>query len=260
MKYLGIFKTDTLISAVNWMSALALPVYMVCMVVVPWIQEGCDWAYVQSVWDRWQTLNAGVLAFIASVIALNISRYHANKQRERQFVAAKAFLPHALSELISYFKQSAKLLREVWVHIENEEIRSPITLETIAPELPRDYQEIFSRCIEQADPDVADYLAKILMRLQIHNARMKDLFASLTQESHMLVLRANVISYMYSLAQLQGAVNKLFPFARGMGEFDKAKLVWEDYYNAFANLDIWVEDFDDLEGFTKRAIERDTIL
>lgn len=258
MKYLGFFKTDALVNVVNWGGALAFPIYIFCMGVAPWVQGRWDWIYVQSVWDRWQTLNTGVLAFIASVIALNISRYHAYKQRERQFVAAKAFLPHALSELISYYKQSAKLLQEVWGRIENEEVRPPIAFEAAIPELPKDYQEIFSRCIEQAEPDVGDYLAKILMRLQIHNARMKEMYVSLTQESRMVVTRANVISYMYRLAQLQVAANKLFPFARGMERFNNANPIWEDFHNAYANLDIQPEDFDDLIDFTKRAIERDT--
>lgn len=257
MKYIGFFKADAMANVVNWISVPAFFLYILCMAIAPWVQGGWDWIYVQSVWDRWQTLNTGVLAFGASVIALNISRYHTNKQRERRFVAAKAFLPHALSELIAYYKQCAKLLQEVWDLFENEELRAPITLNTVAPELPRDHQDIFNRCIEQAEPDVADYLAKILMRLQIHNARMKEMYLSLTQGDHTLVLQQNVMSYLYSLAQLQVAANKLFPFARGMKTFDNTNPTWDDYRNAYANLDFWWEDFQDLEGFTKRALERE---
>jgi hypothetical protein len=42
------------------------------------------------VWYRWQTLNVRRLAFISSVIAFNIAKYNASKQRERQFIAASS--------------------------------------------------------------------------------------------------------------------------------------------------------------------------
>lgn len=256
MKSIGFFKADTLVNLVNWIGIPFFFLYVICMAVAPWFQGGRDWAHVQNVWDRWQTLNAGILAFIASVIALNISKYRVNKQRERQFISARAFLPHALSELITYYKQSAKLFLEVWPCLEKRDERPPFPLASVVPELPESYKETFSRCIEQAEPDVGDYLAMILVQLQVHHARMKDLYASLTQPSHLVVVRANVMSYMYRLAQLQVLVEKIFPFARGTEKFENSSPVWDDYRNAYGNLDISPEDFDDLVGFTKRAIER----
>jgi hypothetical protein len=51
-------------------------------------------------------------------------------------------------------------------------------------------------------------------------------------------------------------INKIFGFARGSESFDGSDLVWEDYRNAYGNLDIWPEEVNDLQGFTLRAIER----
>ena len=56
-------------------------------------------------------------------------------------------------------------------------------------------------------------------------------------------------------------VNRLFPFARGQEPLDATALKWEDFKDAYGNLDFWIEDvrIDDannLEAFTKRALGR----
>ena len=91
------------IRIINWIGALILGIYLYSMVIFPLFEGNFSWKYLQSVWHSWQGLNVGILAFVSSVIALNISRYNANKQRERNFIAARAFLPEAFSELTKYF-------------------------------------------------------------------------------------------------------------------------------------------------------------
>jgi hypothetical protein len=142
--------------------------YLFSMFVYPWVHSHGDWTHVQSVWDKWQSLNVGMLAFLSSVIAFNISRFNANKQRERDFLASKAFLPAALSELTAYFKSSASILVNGW-----ESIEGPRP-EIEAPKLPDDYKSIFGQCIRYASPDVGDYLSRILVRLQVHSARLLE--------------------------------------------------------------------------------------
>ena len=96
MKHIGILKPDTLVSLLNGIGVPATIIYFSCMLLYPWIDGNFYWSHVQDIWDRWQSLNVGVLAFISSIIAFNISRFNANKQREREFTAAKAFLPMTL--------------------------------------------------------------------------------------------------------------------------------------------------------------------
>jgi len=62
--------------------------YLVSMVAWPFIASGGDWFYVQTVWDRWQGFNVGVLALVSSVVAFYLARYKAEKQREREFRAS----------------------------------------------------------------------------------------------------------------------------------------------------------------------------
>ncbi|MFZ3016885.1 MAG: hypothetical protein WA056_00345 [Gallionella sp.] len=256
MRHFGFVKADTLVSIINWVGLLLICLYLICMHIAPWISGRGDWGYVQNIWERWQSLNVGILAFISSLVALNISRFNEKKQRERNFVAARAFLPEALSELTGYFKSSASVLKEAWHRTKEGTVRDGTPLETAMPALPERYKEIFSRCIGLAEPDVGEYLAKILMRLQVHHSRLNELVNSFDGKGDTTFVPGNIRSYLYRLAELQALTSRTFPFARGMEELNCRALVWDDYSNAFGNLDVWVDQFDDLAEFTQRAIDR----
>lgn len=249
-RYAKLSRFDVLVSLVNWGCIPLFASYLICMVLAPAYIGGWSWHYVQSVWDRWQTLNAGILAFIASVIAFNISKYQENKQRERSFVAAKAFLPNALSELIGYFEKSANLLTESWVRLDPHPL-GPISLAATVPALPDSYKATFSGCIEQAEPTVGEYLAKILVKLQVHHSRLSGLHLNLTTSNRGVETRENVLYYLFGLGELYGLVGKLFPFARGEPVLDDSPLIWGDYDNAFANLEVYLSEIHDLEAKTK---------
>ncbi|OOF32803.1 hypothetical protein [Salinivibrio costicola] len=184
---LGLIKADSLIRILNWVGTPAVGLYFFSMVIYPWFSGGGGWSNVQKVWMDWQALNVGILAFISSLVAFNISNHHANQQREREFLAARSFLPEALSELTSYFKQSANLLTEAWTRAKDDSDRCKTPLEAPVPKLPENYKEIFSRCIALAEPEVAGYLSYVLMRLQVHHARVVDLNESFQPESNMLI-------------------------------------------------------------------------
>ena len=255
---LSVAKADTLVNLVNWLAIPLLIVYLFCMVLVPWFKGNWDWVNLQAVWDRWQTLNAAILAFIASFIALNISKYHENKQRDRKFTAARAFLPHALSELLGYYKDCGKLLMSVQAHInsrgEYENLGAQFTEKLPTP--PASCAETFSRCIEHADPDVGDYMATILMQLQVHQSRLKDMHEVINMNGLLVVMPSKAIPDLYRLAKLSALTEKLFPFARGMGGFDNSALAWNDYHNAYCHLEVWPEDVDGLKEFTERQIAK----
>ena len=120
-------------------------IYFVSMFIYPWFDNDTGWVHVQNVWGRWQGINVGMLAFVSSITAFNIARYNANKQREREFLAAKAFLPHALSELTEYLNSCASILQEAWNATEENRL-GPQELE-----LPESYKTVFSNCIKYAN-------------------------------------------------------------------------------------------------------------
>lgn len=255
MQHLGLLKSNKLVAILNFVGLPVLSIYAISMFIMPWLQVNADWAYVQSVWDRWQSLNVGMLAFFSSITAFNISRFNAERQRERDFLASKAFLPEALSELVSYLKSSATLLKQGWAA---EPGRNP---EFVVPRLPEGYKSIFGDCIRHATPDVGDYLSQILVWLQVHDARLET-YAHQDQESgHFSPQKHNLMNYFFRLGELQAMVNKLFDFARGMGEFDSSPLVWNDFHTAFVNLGIYedlirIDGGVDLREYTVRILEK----
>lgn len=259
MKHIGLLSPERLTSLLNWVGVPVVILYLVGMFAYPWIAGHGTWIHVQDVWDRWQALNVGMLAFVASLVVFSMSRYNAEMQRQRDFLAAKAFLPAALSALIEYFKGSASTLVFAWSEREGG---GP---ERQRPELPEDYKEVFGQCIRYAATEVGHRMAYILARLQVHDARLRDLTDQLYMSAHYRPDRTNLIPYLYRLGELQAQVNKLFDFARGEGNFDPDPLTWEDYRSAYTNLDIQIADMliDEqmsLEAFTKRAIAREARL
>jgi hypothetical protein len=242
---------------INHVGIALFALYFVCMGLFPWISGRGDWIYVQSIWDRWQTFNAGTLALIASAIAIKVARYREVKQRERKFIAARAFLPHALDELMGYFQASAKLYLEEWREYKLKE-SFPLSLSPLKTpaKLPESYKETFSRCIEHAEPAVGDYLADLLIDLQVHDARMREAFEPPEVGIVEIVSRPLLRSNLRRLARLYGLAAKLFPFARGAERLDSSNLEWGDYKTAYAILKVDLEEIDDLEEYTKSAINR----
>lgn len=236
------------------LAALLALLYIASMFVLPWVSGDGSWKYVQSVWSTWQAFNVGMLAFISSVLAFSISRFNAEKQRKRNFLASRAFLPAALSELVSYFKDSATVFNQWW------EARNGVKLSS-APALPQEYKPVFQDCIRHAEPRVGDYLSNILVWLQVHDARMRDAVTEKGEGPRMLLDKYNLISYYYRLGELQVFVNKLFDFSRGMKDFDTSTPEWDDFKNAYHNLNIWPENIHidenmNLEAFTKRRLSK----
>lgn len=255
MKSIRVISPKGRIAALKWIGATAAILYVGSMFIFPWIAGRGEWTYVQAVWDRWQALNVGLLAFISSLIAFSISRCKAELQRKRDFLSAKAFLPAVFSSLIDYFKASATTLTYAWDAHEGGGTG------IACPEPPKDYREVFGHCIRYADPDVGDRLAYILARLQVHDARLCDLVSELNGKAQYSPDRANIIAYLYELGELQALINQLFEFARGEEQFNSDPLGWLEFSNAYSNLKIRVENMHmneqlDLEKFTRGVISR----
>jgi len=234
-------------------------VYFACMFVGPGVSGRFSWDHYQDVWHYWMPLNVGILAFTSSVIALNIAKYNANRQRERQFIAARAFLPHALSALIDYCRSSAEVWQEAW---ERTGSGSPLVtlragLSSSAPDLPSSYESIFSRCIEHADPAVANYLAQIIVKLQVHHSRLKMMEGAYRPHRAISTTRSYVRGNLYALGEIYALISKLFGFARGIEPFDGSEPTWENFKNAYSILRLHPERFDDLEKFTKRRLDKE---
>ena len=236
------------ISILNWLGVPLVSIYLFSMFVLPWFNG--DWNHVLNVWNHWQSLNVGVLAFVSSLIAFNISRYNADKQREREFIASRAFLPAALSQLTVYTKECAKLLEEARVLKKNRDGHSEIAVTTNMPSLEESINGTFSDCIRHGAPDVAEHLAAILVKLQVNDSRLTSLSSRGIRHSSL----RNINVYMYCLAEIQAMINATFSFARGKDTFKNIELSIESIETAYSNLDIHSEMIDGLTDFTQSML------
>jgi hypothetical protein len=223
--------------------------YFFSMCVAPWLISGWSWAYVQKVWWNWQSLNVGVIALASSLIALKVVAYRESKQRKRDFVAARAFLPHALSELCSYFKDCADVLLEALNNVSSNE-PEPIGLKI--PVSPAEYRLVFSKCIAFAESDVAEYLARLVNKLQVHQSRLQGVSDDLSKRHGRVLQRANFLEYLKCLAEMQAMVNNIFGFSRGEGVIDFGVLAWPEYRTAYFNLGHLLDKLPELERYAKK--------
>jgi hypothetical protein len=242
------FKLDKLITLLRWPVAVLGSIYFLCMIVAPWIIGDWRWSYVQDVWERWQGVNVGILAFAASFIAFEVTRYNESRQRKRDFLAARAFLPEALSELAAYLKDSADVHMAAWNNAPQVAI----------PSAPSQYKDVFANCIRHADSDTGELLSEILMWLQVHTARLEQFIANPAHTAAMK--KINALDGLRLVGELQAKVNRLFDFARGIGELDSRPLAWDDYKTAYLNLGLHIEDLVvggfSLASKTKKHIEK----
>lgn len=228
--------------------------YLLFMVVYPFTQG--DWRHVQEVWDRWQALNVGVLAFAASVTAFNIGREKDRRQLQREFLSAKAMLPHALSELAGYCTESATYFLEAlqaykgwdtWVGLEQPPLPSP-------PEVPDVVFETFSKCVLAGEEAIAEHLVKVLSALQVHQARMSDLCAmSDKRRGHVANAAELPLTYLVALAKIRAYIDKVFDFARGEGAIDSSNPSLENLRTAYKTMGVVPETVKGLWERTEKA-------
>lgn len=235
--------------------SILLAIYVYSMFVSPFLDSNSNWSYVKGVWERWQTLNAGALAFLASLIAFRIASLSEHRQREREFIAARTFLPEAFSSLMEYLRLSANIYVSLW----NAHGRANAGF--ARPVLTNEYREVFRDCIRHANPTVGAYLANILVLLQVHDARMRQVLEQVGPGQEQAVTRHNVLTYLYRTGELYALLGKQFEFARGQDHFNESPLSWEEFRNAYGILrihfeQIYIDPTSNLEAFTRRRIER----
>lgn len=189
--------------------------YITSMVAYPFYISGLDWNYVQAVWNTWQTLNAAMIALLASIIALAAAMYSEHQKRERELLAAKALLPEALTQLIYFCKHSAGLLKEAYINRnEPNSDRYLLYINGDFYQIPEWVGSAFQGCIVAANKPDAIYMADILAELQVIRARLVDIHYDSNREQELLVMPDDIIAHIRKLGYFAARVTALFPYAR----------------------------------------------
>lgn len=171
-------------------------------------------------------MNVGVLAFAASVTAFYISHYKLEKQQERDFIAARAFLPSALNDLCKYTESSATLLNDALEKATNGQIKFKLRVEL--PNLPTTHRETFGKCISLAEPELSSHLAEILEKLQTHHARMENINTHFHELSTNFLEPSSIETDLLALIELRALINITFDAARGKSDFRQRYLTEEN--------------------------------
>ena len=167
--------------------------YIISMVIIPFNEGG--WVYTLKTWQDWQSFNTGVIAIFAAIIAtvtaINIDEnvkereesrrsYEQQQiidQRRREFIAARAFLPNALSNITHYAQNCTVNIRSVYI---KGRLNTFLTLEQ-KQELtdkfrkaePYELEKVFQECIKLGDEEESNQISKLLIELQVFISRMK---------------------------------------------------------------------------------------
>lgn len=78
------------------------------------------------------------------------------------------------------------------------------------PALPSEYRKVFRECIRHAEAPIAKHLAYILIRLQIHDSRVRDEAASSGRAGGHVPGRHAVLTYMMRLGELYASTSAIF--------------------------------------------------
>lgn len=244
MNSIGWLKSSTFLWILNYVGIPATLVYFISMCIAPWLDGG--WDHVHQVWLDWQTLNTGVIAFISSIIAFNISNYTAEKQREREFVAARALLPQNLDDLLNYIEKSKNLI----FRAEYCKATNTAFVGITPPKIDTNILTTIQSCIRHATPEVANYLANILNLLQIHGSRLDLLCARKKMPSQFF----NML--YYEMAILRINVDKLFPLARGEESELRSPSINKELIDlSYHILNIFYDSHEGLEKYTVNKLQ-----
>ena len=121
---------------------------------------------------RWQSLVAGVLAFIASFMLFCSAIYGGFTKKRSQLLSARAFLPQSLVKISDYLEQAAAFLAaEYCTSVVSASTAQRKILEK--PVFPIDAFADFRVLVEASDKRLALVIARLITDLQILDSRIK---------------------------------------------------------------------------------------
>lgn len=234
-----------------------LSIYFLSMVVFPSIHYCLNWKNIHAVWHDWQTFNAAMIAFASSLIAFKITTYKEEKQRQRNFIAARAALPNTLRLLTKYCKNSLPLITEINNNINNNAscVRTP--LKNNLPNFPKNTHTVFQECIRYADDAFGNHLSTILSLLQIYKSRLAHLYNSCGPNSYEVHKKDDMYEHIYLLIEIQTYIDKTYDYARGKLKFINKSLTWTDFDNTLSSMNIDLRHFSGIGSFIKEMLEHD---
>jgi hypothetical protein len=230
--------------AAAYLVLLIFITYVCMMLIIPMYDGNFSWYYLQTVWSKWQTFNAAMIAFTSSIIALYVVRYREKKnieikklndknELERNLFLSKALLPDALSELHELCENYYGLL-ECSINISDDELYNYIEGEI--PSIPKWIILSLKECMTFSKMEDAIYIARLLSELQIVVSRLKSIHVTKNKKSEIISSVTTIERHILSLSSILSKLNRLFPYARMESELDKSNITTQELTTALLGI------------------------
>lgn len=226
-------------------------VYFGAMFIAPLFIYKFNWVDIHQVWMDWQTLNAGILAIISSVIALYSVKYQQIRAESKEVQVARAMFPDTLSELCDYTNAVSRILIRAYELVEGKMFHTANGIGIDMPLKPARHMDVISLIIKNSDDKIIYDLSIFVNKLQILHSRTNTIHSSLYLNSTQLTTKIHVLNQMVLLSEIQAYIGIFFDYSR-VENLNKisSKITKEKMRNSISslNLDVGFKLPDDLES------------
>lgn len=245
----------------NIILTLIIIAYLYSMFLHPLAVSGFDWKYLRSTLHSWQTLNASIIAFLASVLLLIGAMEQVNSQKdtlayqkERDqrlddsvYLARKAFLASALSALSRYTTKVGLMLnRSLVSRRNNATVASYPDQIGPLPALGLDYIPVFKElmCCSATPLKVTEWLTEVLLKLQVQQSRLEIFYSELMRSRRSdQIFYIELVSQACDLIELRALINRVYEYARNESELNDDPLTIDELTTACLNVEIQPETY-----------------
>lgn len=214
---------------------------------------------------EWETLISGILAIFAAIIgAIYLERQvsqadnHEKERVRKRYLASRATMPLALSKLISYANSSSSAMRSLHKQCRGEAIRDRdnIVLPEF-PSIPDGSVSMLRDMIEASGNDLGVWIAGIISRIQVQNARILSIYDDLSDPeiNSRVITKYNIEEYIIDSAKIYATVEALFEFARMESDVIPSTVEWTDIRKALRLMGFYKEEFPNLYRIIERRSE-----
>ncbi|MCF5764197.1 hypothetical protein K3H47_09605 [Aeromonas veronii] len=215
-------------------SAMLTSAWVIAMVIIPAIATNLNWLEIQEIWDRWQTLNSGMIALLAAMLAIYAAQHTENARRQRELIAARALLPLALSDLHKYCIELAIFIRTEYLEWSKNRPDEVLTTNNEVPDRPAAWVfEAFKNCMIHTNENEAKFMASILSEAQIINSRLHDY-----KNNNHLIMESTFSGYRSYLCDIHAKLGRMFQYSREHTPLLTENITDEERHNSTLVLDI----------------------
>ncbi|WP_368928664.1 hypothetical protein [Alcaligenes faecalis] len=171
-----------------------------------------DSLVLKGVLLKWQTLVAGLIAFLASFLLLCSAVYSDIETRRKNAFSARVFLPHSLTKINDYLECSVSFYKKYLSGLESDkDVYFP-------PDISDEWFSELRLLAGTEGKDMAKVIACFVLDLQIFNSRMKSRFQETRKGND--VQSWAVFDGVVSVMFLSHILGRMYDYARGKTKFD----------------------------------------